>query len=180
MELGSYTSVTSFSIPSQVTVNTPFNVSIAGHVDNQPPSTWSNFTVAFGYNTGPADSITVTVGGNQYTINKGSAVLFYVTSFSPCTTISETLQVTVPTPGQYSFQALTGHVENGVLYVDSLQSATVSASSQVSPIAPSGVELPSYFWWAVGGLTAAIIALGAFSYLQFIHQQELIKAVKGK
>ena len=160
---GGVSTVTQFTIPDKVDAGKAFSFTIAGHLDQSVM--WPNFAICFGYEDGAMDEIVVVSGGVEYKIPKGGGIFFSVGTLSPCTTISENLQVKGLSKGTYSFAALTGYVQGGVFYYDDRVRKAVEAV-EVAPPTPPPPEIfgiPWYYIALAGGLLV-IAVVGAFVY----------------
>jgi hypothetical protein len=160
---GGSSTVTQFTIPDKVDAEKPFSFTIAGHLDSSV--TWPNFSVAFWYEDGPMSEIAVVVGGVEHKIPKGNGIFFYVSTPSPCTTISENIQVKGLSKGTYSFAALTGYVQGGTFAYDDRVRKTVEAveAAPPTPPVPEIFGIPWYYVALAGGI-AVVGIVGAVVY----------------
>lgn len=161
---GEWSTVTDFTLPSEVDAGKDFRFSESGHLDKAYYGVPPNFALGFFYDSGPAPEVTVVIDSTTYRLTPGAGAIVYVPNTGPCTSLSMAGTVKGLSEGAYKFAALTGYMQGGVFYYDDRILKAVQVKAVIPPPVPPEIfGIPWYYIALVGGLLGIGI-IGAVIY----------------
>jgi len=135
---GRFSSITDFTLPSDVDAGVQVPFLVAGHLDSIPSPVWPNFAVGFYYEGGPMERIRIQADGESFELSPGT-VVFKVTETLPpeCTSLRLDINIEGLDAGTYRFAALTGYVTEDTFFYDDRVDRSVEAKA------------PAWPWWVL-------------------------------
>jgi hypothetical protein len=165
---GRFSSVTEFTLPTEVKAGVEIPFTVSGHLDSVPSPDWPNFALALFYDKGPMSEIEIVVDGQSFTLKPRTCVVNWTAPRpSPCSTLKMDCRIKRLEAGSYSFSALTGYLEGSYFYYDDKVVKAVEAKAEA--VWP--------WWWplaAVGGGVGLIAVIGAIAYEERRREEELM------
>lgn len=171
---GTYSEVAAFTLPQEGDTGQRLEFVVEGHLFGSPP--WDNFAAALFYDSGPVDSITVTMNDTAYEVPRGTGVLRYTTVLpSPSYRLTLVCSMTLNVPGEYQFSAMTGWYNT----VEDVINYDEQVTKPLSVVVPA----PPFPWWLVvttaGGI-GIIAVIGVVAWMEIKRQEEMMYQIMAR